>query len=238
MNIAVCDDDAKDRAIIERILNEYIEQNAYTGDVFMFGSGEELLADFSLALYDVIFLDIYLGGINGIETARRIRAIDPTCVLVFITSSAAHSLESYSVRGCAYVVKPIREKEMQSALFQCRETFMRNARYIEVRTGRADMRIPLTKIYYVESLANNMLFHTSAGEYSTRKTLDEVEQQLGGKPFYRCHQSYLVNSNHIDRLGVNDVLLKNGAAVPMRKNRRDTIRKELTAMISSRMFEV
>ena len=238
MNIAVCDDDAKDSAIIKGILKEYMEQNAYTGDVSMFGSGEELLATFSLALYDVIFLDIYMGGINGIETAKRIRAIDPTCAIIFITSSGDHSLESYSVRGSAYVVKPIKDEDMQSALFQCRDIFLRNARYIEIRTGRADMRIPLIKIFYVESQANYMLFRTSAGDYTTRLTLDEVEKQLGGRPFYRCHESYLVNTNHISRLDANDVIMKNGDAVPMRKNGRTGIRSDLAAMLSRRMFEV
>jgi DNA-binding LytR/AlgR family response regulator len=69
-------------------------------------------------------------------------------------------------------------------------------------------------------------------------TLDEVEQQLGGRPFYRCHQSYIVNTNHIGKLGANDVIMKNGHAVPMRKNGRDGIRNDMASLLSSRMFEV
>jgi len=238
MNIAVCDDDAKDRVLIQRILKDYIEQNAYTGEIYLFESGEEFLADFSLGLYDVIFLDVFMGGMNGIETAKSIRSVDPTCAIVFITSSSDHSLESYSVRGSAYVVKPIREREMQTALFQCRDIFMKNARYIEIRAERAQIKIPLIKIYYVESQSNYMLFRTAAGDYSTRMTMDEVEQELGGKPFYRCHQSFIVNTNHIGKLDVNDVIMENGDAVPMRKSGRDGIRSEIAAMLSSRMFEV
>ena len=238
MNIAVCDDEAPDRTAICAYLEEYIRQNGYTGEIYPFGSGEDLLATFSLGLYDLVFLDIYMPGADGIETAKRIRAIDPTCAIVFITISSDHSLESYSVRGSAYVVKPVKDEDMQSALFQCRDIFMRNARYIEIRVGRADMKIPLIKIYYVESKANYMLFRTAAGDFVTRMALDEVEQQLGGDPFYRCHQSYIVNTNHIAKLDGNDVLMKNGDAVPMRKNGRSGIRADLASMISRRMFEV
>jgi DNA-binding LytR/AlgR family response regulator len=214
-----------------------MEQNGFAGDIYEFGSGDELLAAFSPTAYDAVFLDIYMSGVSGIDTAKHIRAADPTCAIIFITTSRDHSLESYALRGSAYVVKPISDADMSSALFQCRDIFMRNARYIAVRVGRADMKIPLIKIYYVESKANYMFFRTAGGEYSARMTMDDAERRLGGKPFFRCHQSYIVNTNHIAKLSGNDVVMNNGDAVPMRKNGRDAVRAELTAMISGRMFE-
>ena len=237
MNIAICEDDAVDMDSIRKILDGYMEQNGYAGEISAFESGEELLASFSCGLYDVVFLDIYMDGINGIETAKRIRDIDLGCVIVFITTSPDHSLESYSVRGAAYVVKPIRKEDMQKALLQCREVFMRNARYVSIRSDRMDIKLPLVKIYYVESYGKNAIFHTTDGEYTTRLTLDETERQLGGRPFYRCHQSYIINTNFISKISGNDVLMKNGDAAPMRKNGRDSIRADLADMLSSRMFE-
>ena len=237
MNIAICDDKASDRAEIRAILEDYMKRNGYAGEIRLFESGEELLASFTHGLYDVIFLDIYMGGANGIETARRIRDIDPTCAIVFITSSSDHSLESYSVRGIAYVVKPIRADDVNAALFACREIFMRNARYIEIRADRIDVRIPLNKIYSAESQANYVIFRAENGEYRTRMTLDEAQRRLGGKPFYRCHQSFIVNTNHIRKLGASDIIMKNGESVPMRKNGRDSVRADLADMISERMFE-
>jgi len=237
LNIAICEDDAADAAAIRAILERYIEQNRYTGEISVFTSGEAFLRSFSPAAYDLIFLDIYMGGISGIETAKRIRGIDPACVIIFITSSLDHSLESYSVRGSAYVVKPIRDKEMQTALLACRETFIKNARYIKIRVDRSELKIPLTKIFYVESYDKYAVFHTESGDYRTRLTLDEAEQQLGGNPFYRCHQSYIININYMNKLSGNDIFMKNGDRVPMRKNRRDGIRADLADLLSSRMFE-
>jgi len=237
MNIAICEDDAADAAEIRTILDRYIEQNGYTAGISVFGSGEDLLTAFSPGLYDIIFLDIYMGGITGIETARKIRDVDPGSALVFITSSADHSLESYSVRGSAYVVKPINEKKMDEALVTCRDIFLRNARYITIRTVRSDMKIPLIRIYYVESKSNDALFQTASGGYKTRMTLDEVERRLDDRSFYRCHQSYIVNTNHIRKLDGNDVFMNNGDRIPMRKSGRDAIRAELTDLLSARLFE-
>ena len=237
MNIAICEDDASDVKMLCSVLDGYMARNGYLGDIRTFNSGEALLVGFSEDLYDIIFLDIYMGGITGIDTAKKIREVDATCAIVFITSSADHSLESYSVRGCAYVVKPIRDKEMQTALFQCREIFMRNARFIEVRCDRLDVKLPLVKIYHAESFDKYVKFSTSIGEYTSRITLDEVERRLGGKPFYRCHQSCIVNTNHIVKLSGGDILMKNEDVVPIRKNGREGIRMELAAILSSRMFE-
>ena len=238
MNIAICEDYAPDAATARAILEDYIEQNAYSGEISVFGSGEELLADFSLAKYDVIFLDIYMEGMNGITAAKKIRDIDPTCALIFITASSDHALASYSVRGSAYVVKPIDGKKMWYALFTCREIFLRNARYIEIRTDRVDIKIPLIRIYHVESYNHYALFSTDEGEFKSRMTLDEAEQQLDGRPFYRCHQSYLINSNHIRKLDVNEIIMKNDKSIPIRKSGRDKIRQELASMLSARRFEV
>jgi len=223
--------------IIRSLLEAYLKQHAYAGRISVFTSGEELLATHSLGLYDVILLDIYMDGMSGIDTAKRIRAVDPTCAIIFITSSKDHAMESYSVLGSAYVVKPVNQESLQKALFTCREIFLRNARYIEIHVERKTMRIPLIKIFYAESRENYVFFYTSAGEFKTRATLDEIERQLGGLPFYRCHHSYLVNSNHIVKLDGNDVVMRNKDLVPMRKVGRDTIRENLIELLSARMFE-
>jgi len=237
MNIAICEDDAAEAAEIRTILDKYTAQNGYTAGISVFGSGEDLLAAFSPGLFDIIFLDIYMGGMTGIDAARKIRDVDPGAALIFITSSTDHSLESYSVRGSAYVVKPINEKKVSEALVTCRDIFLRNARYITIHTLRSDMKIPLIKIYYVESKSNDAMFQTTSGGYKTRMTLDEIETRLGDRSFYRCHQSYIVNTNHIRKLDGNDIFMKNGDRIPMRKSGRDAIRAELTDLLSARLFE-
>ena len=238
MNIAVCENEAEDRAAICGILGDYLELNRFTGEIHAFASGEELLSSFSPGKYDVIFLDIYMGGVDGVETAKRIRETDAGCIIIFVTTSPDHSLESYSVRGAAYVLKPVRKKEMQEALRQCREIFLKNARYIEIRADRMDIKIPLIKIYYAETFNKISLFHTSSGDYKTFMPMEEIEAKLGGKPFYRCHQSYIINMNHIEKVAGEDVFMKNGDRVPMRTRGRDAIRAELAGFLSKRMFEL
>jgi len=237
MRIAVCEDDAQDQLIIKKILDEHFQKNGYTGEISVYESGEALLAGFQRAAFDVVFLDIYMGGINGIETAKKIRTIDPTCPLVFITSSRDHSLDGFSVRASAYVVKPIREKEMQNALFQCRDVFMKNARYIEIRSDRTPVKLPLNKIYYADIYYKTAQFHTADDTYKTRMTMDEIARELGDKQFCRCHQSYIVNMNHVKKITGNDILMSNNDIVPIRQRGRDEIRTEIAQFLSNRMFE-
>ena len=238
MNIAICEDNAADAAILREILQGYIYENGFTGDIATFASGETLLAAFSPGAFDLLFLDIYMGGITGMETAKQIRQTDPDCVLVFLTSSQDHALESYSVRAAAYVVKPIREKEMQTALQQCEPLFLKNARYIEIRTGRTDMLLPLVRIYYVEIYDKAALFHTTMDVYKTYMALDEIERQLAGAPFLRCHNSYIVNMSQVARVGAHELVMKNGDRVPVRSRGREEIRTAVAAHLTGRMFEV
>ena len=236
MNIAICEDNATDRAIIRDILRGYMEQNGYTGEISEYESRESLLASFSLGLFDLVFIDIYMCGINGVETARQIREIDPACVLVFITSSNEHALEGFSVRASAYVLKPIRDKEMLTALRQCEEVFIKNARYIEIRSDRMDIKLPLIKIYYAETFNKISIFHTSAGDYKTFLTMEEIENKLNGSFFYRCHKSYIINMNQVAKVTAQDILMKNGALVPMRSRGRDSIRADIANYLSTRLF--
>ena len=236
MNIAMCEDSAADRAVIRGILSGYMEQNGYTGQISEFEDGESLLASYSPGRYDLVFLDIYMGGVNGIETARKIRLIDPDCALVFITTSDEHALEGFSVRASAYVLKPIRDKEMQTALRQCEEVFIKNARCIEIRSDRMSIKLPIIKIYYAETFDKISVFHTTAGDYKTFMTMDEIEKRLSGSFFCRCHKSFIVNMNHIAQVAGQDIIMKNGAAVPMRTRGRDAIRAEIASYLSARLF--
>ena len=236
MNIAVCEDDAGDTGEICGFLRAYLDKSGYIGCINTFKSGEALLAAFAPGAFDVVFLDIYMGGMTGMETAQKMRETDPGFALVFITGSEKHALEAFGVRACAYVPKPVNREAMEAAFAQCQNVFLKKARFIEIVTDRQNVRIPLVNIYYVEVFDKDVLFHTSIGVMRTYMPLDDIERKLGAS-FMRCHRSYLVNMNHVERIREQDILMKSGDAVPMRQRGRSEIRESYGVFLSNRLFE-
>ena len=237
MRLAICDDDAADAAEIHSYLKEHFARNGYIGDVVSFNSGEALLSAFSPGAFDVIFLDVYMSGITGVEAARKIRAADPDCAIVFITANPGHMPEGFALRAASYVVKPITREQMDTALLQCRKIFLKNARYIEAKTGGQTVRIPLPKVFYVEILNKAASIFTADGIVKTYTPIEEIERQLGGRPFLRCHRSYIVNMSHVEDVLDNDFLMRGGAKVPIRKNGMKEIRRIINDFFTERLFE-
>lgn len=238
MRIAVCEDNAADRAAIRQYIERYCETCLFACDIHEFESGEALLSVFSPGVFDVVFLDIFLGGISGMEAAQKIRATDPVCALVFITVSEEYMRLSFSVRVTSYVLKPIRSEDMAVAFAACQNIFLKSARYIEVKSDYQSIRLPLVRIYYVEVAGRATLFHTASDAIRTYIPIDEVERTLGGGPFLRCHRAFIVNMNHIADMEDYDFIMRNGRRVSMRKNGRKELRTAVGKFMSHRMFEV
>jgi len=236
MNVAVCEDNASDAAEICDYLSAHFNNNGYIGDIRVFENGEALLAAFAPGAFDVIFLDIFMNGISGMETAKKLRVTDRNFALVFITNSRQHSMEAFALRACAYVPKPIEPESMEIAFMQCQDVFRQNARFIEVTVDRQNVKIPLINIFYIEVYDKDALFHTTIGVLKTRVSLETIEPKLGGM-FLRCHRSYIVNMNHMAKIGKQDILLKNGDSVPMRQRGRLEIRAAYGGFLTDRLYE-
>ena len=237
MHIAICEDDPADAAEIRHYLEQYFTHNGFIGDIDTFGSGEALMKVFSPGAFDVVFLDIHMSGMTGVEAARILRGGDPDCALVFITADPGHMPEGFALRVSSYVVKPITQEQMETALLQCRRVFLKNARYIEVKTGGQNVRIPLPKVLYVEMLDKAASINTADGVIRTYTPMEDIEKQLGGKPFLRCHRAYIVNMLHVADVLESDFLMSDGVKVPIRKNGMKEVRRIVSDFFSERLFE-
>jgi DNA-binding LytR/AlgR family response regulator len=237
MNIAICDDIAAEAEEIRDYLLFYFKQNGFTGNLHIYNSGEALLADFSPGCFDVIFLDIYMHGLNGVETATRVRESDPDCLLVFVTSSDSHMRDGFALRAASYVEKPLTPEKLEVAFSQCRNLFLKNARFIEVVSNRHRIKIPFTRIVYAEGMERTMYYHLDSGKtIESRMKMEDAAEQLSGSPFLRCHRSFIVNMNYVEDVLAADLLMKNGKLVPFRKNGRSRIAGELNKFLTERLF--
>lgn len=238
MKIAICEDNATDLEVLSGYITKSLSRLGCGGEIVTFESAEELLENFSKGVFNILFLDVYLPGMSGMEAARKIRETDRDCLLVFVTISPDFALEGFAVQASGYVVKPLSQSKLDDALYMCRETLRRNGRVVQVASGReGSVAIPVMNIRYVEVENKLTRFHTSGGEITAYLTLDEVEAMLGGEPFLRCHRSYLVNMNYVKEMGVQDFRLAGGELVPVRKNGRKEIRLAMSRFLATNNME-
>ena len=149
MRIAVCDDLQQDREKLRDSLKDALAQRRIAGEVAMFNSGDSLLAQLSRGPFDAYFLDIYMEGVSGVETAYRIRERYPEAVLVFTTTSLDHMAEGFDVGAVHYLVKPVAFQAVAEALDRCSRLMKKQEAYITLLVDRIEK--PVLDVYKRQS---------------------------------------------------------------------------------------
>ena len=216
LQIAICDDLEEERVILSRMLRNYARRQGLSLQVHFFVSGEELLQSVRRAnACQVLFLDIYMPGISGVETARRLRAAGYGASIVFATTSTDHGVDSFEVRASDYLVKPFRQEEVDRALDWCLEHMPEPLRSLSVYAEGEIQEFPLASVLYIEVLGHQSHIHNLRQTVVVRKSLDDLERAVDSPDFFRCHRSFLVNLGHVERIESSDFLMSDGARIPI-----------------------
>jgi two-component system, LytTR family, response regulator LytT len=219
LNIAICDDLKAERQIIIDKISHYIQKNVLEANILEFQDGEDLLEYIheNEMSFDIIFLDIYMNCMNGMETARKIREVDNTCNIIFITTSGAHAVISYEVRATYYLMKPLEDDKLYQALEICMNDIGKaNSQYTMVKQKGQFYKLLYQDILYVESKARILLIHTMKNDVITiYRKLTDFEEELNDKRFIRCHKSYLVNLYYVLEIKDSSFLMENKNRVPI-----------------------
>ncbi len=233
MNIGICDDLCSDLALLEKYILRYMNSNNIDCTISKFESGEDLLEDLKYKQYDILFLDIYMKGKNGVETAHAIRDAGLKCIIIFTTTSPDHALDGFEVGAVHYLMKPLTYENIKSGLERCNQIFAQSRQYIEVKSGRTIIRILLNDLIFAEIYSNTLLIHTLSKEVKTYISLDEFMKLLPAENFLRCHRSYVVNMNFIASQDGPDFVLKDGARIPIPKKDTQLMRQKYSDYLFS-----
>ena len=234
MNIVICEDIEKDANSLRLFIEKYFEEINCAVNISVYKNGDVFLEDFQkINDIKIAFLDIYMTGTNGIDTAKKIRETDKDMAIVFTTVSTSHALEGYSVDARQYLVKPIDYPEVKNVLDKCTEKFADSLRFIEVSSGRLTVRVYLKDIMYIECFDNNLCIHTVTETIETLFTLSELEKQLEGSTFLRTQRSYIVNMRFITNITANDFVLQNGTLIPIRRSDKLAIKQAYRDYLSA-----
>ena len=226
MNIAIIDDIASDAEQLKRIITSYFENRQIPTEIRYFSSAEAFFDDYRPGNFQILFLDIYMDGITGMEAARRIRNQSDDCILVFVTTSSEFAVESYDVNAAYYLLKPFQPEKLCQILDSFRLKEALHARYIEIISDRVPVRVPLHSILYVDTFRNAVCLHTDAGPLRSYLTFHKFEEQIRDcHNFLSCYRGCMVNMDRIQEATDDGFLLDNGETVQIRKRGSAAIRK-------------
>lgn len=218
--IAICDDNELQRQMLADLLVEFYRRKCERLYLEQYDCGETMIDELQDDPHDLdlIVLDIYLPGINGIETAKKLRYLNYKTDIVFLTATPDFALAGYDVQAAGYLVKPIDAVKLATLL---RHIFWKEHRKrVEIKCGKQYRYPYVDDIMYIESSNHKATFYMVDGsEISEIGKLSDIKERMNDLHFLQCHQSYLVNMSYIADIR-ECVTLLNGKKLPISARRR------------------
>ena len=209
INIAIIEDEQAAYDALVKQIDAYEKSNdGFTFNVTGFDDPLKFLEKESGA-YDLIFLDIQMPTLNGMDTARAIRQKDDEVMIVFVTNMAQYALESYEVHAYDFILKPVEYDSFALKFSRCLNSLGHRLikKEIVLNYGGNKRIVNVADITYVESSNHNVIVHLVSGEFKMRGTIRGMEEQLRGCHFAYCNACYLVNLKWVKELKVDCVVV-------------------------------
>ena len=219
MRIAIVDDIVSERETLKEWVTAQAARLSFDASVSCYASGTDFLACAEKKHFDLVFLDIYMGSENGVDTANHLRRFDSDCLLVFTTTSPDHALEGFRVRALHYLVKPYQEADLAALFDEIIKRFSITDRYIEINATGGTHRLRFQDILYAEHYQHQIyVYNTDGGKYVTRQTFREFTTALTDERFFLCSRGVLVNMEHAEDFDGTDFILKGGKRVSVSRS--------------------
>lgn len=226
LHIAICDDESTVCTQIEAILLSLRDTLPVKIDIEVFYSGDDLYSFITDgACIDLIFLDIELNTINGIEIGKKIREElnNEATQIIYISGNESYAIELFEIRPLNFLIKPLQADKIEKSIRKGIELFEKGNQFFELKNGRNLVRIPLKNILYFESSGRKVSAITENGVYEFYDKLSEIEHRLFGKGFFQIHKSYLVNFFHVAEYQYESIQLTNKEKLAISQQNRKSV---------------
>ena len=225
MKIAIVEDQKQYIETLKDYIERYSQEKGEQLEVYAFSDGLEFL-NFYKTKFDIVFMDIDMPHISGIETAKRLRQMDQYVCLIFITDLSQFAVNGYEVNAFDYIVKPIGYEKFCSRLSKAITSVNKSdLGTVCIKSKDFIKIVKITDIYYLESQDHKIIYHLLNEDIETWETWDKVEKKLPSDYFARCATSYLVNLSYVISVKGNEVFLPNATLPITRLKKKDFIDK-------------
>lgn len=230
MKIAIVDDLRDERVTVCRLANKYFEDRKelydITPDFVEFENGETFLENYAPGRYELVFLDIYMDKLTGIDVAKRIAALDRNCSIIFFTTSDEHQLEGYGVHAVGYIMKPVGDHlpALYTAMDYAASRLQMDKAGITVLTDCKELHLYYRNILYIDCIDRTIYIHLAdrvlkvLGKYG-----DYQNKVLSDGRFLECYRNVIVNMDYIDTPADFDFILKSGEKLPISRRKKSSV---------------
>lgn len=237
MLLAICDDEAAQLDRLEGYLQKYIDNNNIR--LRRYDSGFKLLEEYENGKrYDVVFLDIMMKPMNGMDVAKRLRLLDSRVIIIFLTNLQEFAVDGYEVNAFRYLLKPLAEGQFDVVFNEAlREETLRQQRYYVINAKENGIfKIDMDDIVYLESFGRNMIAHLNDRDVNYVENISSVEEKLTHFGFMRIHKSYIVNFMYVFQISRTIVALKDGTKLPLSRQRHKEVFDAFTRYLASKVI--
>lgn len=215
-NIAICDDSVEYGEIVAGIIMNISLKNKINCNISKFSSGKSLLEAFKDNKFDVVFLDMEMPDLNGIETGLLIRTISEEPVIFYLTSHREYAYESYQVKAKNYFLKPVDATVVEKNLLECFEEKKKLESFLDIKDTEGTMRrIPIKDITHILRKKEDRKLHIytlDKKEVVAVQTLESVEADLSvHDSIARASKSCVVNMDNVRAIIRNEIYFSNDA---------------------------
>lgn len=241
MNIAIIDDLKSDRKIVYKYLYTYFSRHCIglPLSIRTFESGEAFLCLFAENSFDLIFIDYYMSGMSGLDTAHAIRAVDTSAVIIFTTASRDYAVDGYKVKASGYIVKPFTYGDFSEVLSIIDLQKIKDRQFIEITNGYEKVKILIKDIIFCDISGHYVQVHTgSLGIQRSRMTFACLVRLLEPYPeFLVCYRGCLINMNQIHHIDNFIFFMNGGERIPLRKKEHHEILKIYSKFLFEKVRE-
>lgn len=230
LKIATVDDLPSVRAYLADKLALYLGSRGLKYTLFPFKSGEAFIAALDKEQFDIVFMDIYMEGMTGIEAAGKLRERDMDCRLVFLTTSKDFLQQGYAFNPCHYLLKPASGADFDQAMENCRIPRQVEVPFLSVVSNGLALQIDTAKLLYVDICGRNTTLHLTDRTLAVAGSMIKVtEPLLADRRFLICIQGVLVNMDYIAAVEESVFVLHNSHRLQIALRNKNSIIKQYRA---------
>lgn len=229
MKIYICDDSKMDLARLHHYLKKYAQSEKIDIEVEEFLSAADMLSAHAKAKEKpvLIFLDIYMNQMDGMEAAKKLRSRGVSTSIVFTTSSKDHAMDAFQVYADGYLLKPFDYEGFLHAISKVSDKLRADYKMIDVRIDRMNRKFRMKDICFAETENHGVQIHCLDNVYRTGMTMEGMREMIGDEPsFIMCGRSYLINLDYVEKVDNDLIYMKDQKTIPIPVRLRKQIKEQ------------